>query len=47
MIFMCMFMLSYIINSAKLCDISLHVRSYILTLGYDYLNVHSYLLCNV
>ena len=40
MIFLCMFMHSYIINPAGLCDISLHVHSYILTLGtqhYDYL----------
>ena len=48
MIFMCMFMHSYIINPARLCHISLHVHSYILMLGtqhYDYLPtyVHSYI----
>ena len=48
MIFMCMFMHSYIINPTRLCHISLHVHSYILTLGtqhYDYLPtyVHSYI----
>ena len=48
MIFMCMFMHNYIINPAGLFDISLHVHSYILTLGtqlYDYLPtyMHSYI----
>ena len=48
MIYMCMFMHGYIINSARLCHISLHVHSYILTLGtqhYDYLPMyaHSYI----
>ena len=48
MIFVCMFMQNYIINPARLCHISLHVHSYILTLGtqhYDYLPtyVHSYI----
>ena len=48
MIFIFMFMHNYIINPAGLFDISLHVHSYILTLGtqlYDYLPmyVHSYI----
>ena len=48
MIFMCMFIHSYIINPSRLCHISLHVHSYILMLGtqhYDYLAkyVHSYI----
>ena len=43
MIFMCMFMHSYIINSAELCYASLHVHNYILTLGtqqYGYLSTY-------
>ena len=45
---MCMFMHNYIINPAGLFHISLHVHSYILTLGtqlYDYLPtyMHSYI----
>ena len=48
MISMCMFMHNYIINPDGLFDISLHVHSYILTLGsqlYDYLPtyMHSYI----
>ena len=41
---MCMFMHNYIISPAGLFDISLHVHSYILTLGtqhnYDYLHTY-------
>ena len=45
MIFMCMFMHSYIIHPARFCHISLHVHSCILTLGtqhYDYLPMYVY-----